>query len=40
MELDDAGRAAIPTPVRNLLHELPKILTPRGDYTLFGLGID
>jgi A/G-specific adenine glycosylase len=30
MELDDAGRAAIPTPVRNLLHDLPRIVTPRG----------
>jgi A/G-specific adenine glycosylase len=30
MDLDDAGRAAIPTPVRNLLHDLPRIVTPRG----------
>jgi A/G-specific adenine glycosylase len=30
VDLDDADRAAIPTPVRNLLHELPRIVTPRG----------
>jgi len=30
MDLDHAGRAAIPTPVRNLLHDLPRIVTPRG----------
>ena len=29
LDLDDAQRAAIPTPVRNLLHALPKIATPR-----------
>jgi len=31
MGLDDARRAAIPTPVRNLLHDLPRIATRRGD---------
>ena len=30
IDLDDADRAAIPTPVRNLLHDLPRIVTPRG----------
>jgi A/G-specific adenine glycosylase len=30
MDLDDARRAAIPTPVRNLLQDLPRIATPRG----------
>ncbi len=30
MDLDEARRAAIPTPVRNLLHALPQIATPRG----------
>jgi A/G-specific adenine glycosylase len=30
MDVDDAGRAAIPTPVRNLLHDLPRIVTSRG----------
>jgi A/G-specific adenine glycosylase len=30
MDLDEARRAAIPTPVRNLLQDLPKIATPRG----------
>ena len=30
VDLDDARRAAIPTPVRNLLQELPRIVTPRG----------
>lgn len=29
IDLDDARRAAIPTPVRNLLQALPKIATPR-----------
>ena len=30
MDLHEARRAAIPTPVRNLLHDLPRITTPRG----------
>ena len=30
MDLDDARHAAIPTPVRNLLQELPRIATARG----------
>ena len=30
MDLHDAERAAIPTPVRNLLQALPRIATPRG----------
>ena len=30
IDVEDAGRAAIPTPVRNLLHDLPRIVTPRG----------
>ena len=30
MDLDEARRAAIPTPVRNLLQDLPRIATPRG----------
>lgn len=30
LDFDDARRAAIPTPVRNLLHDLPRIATRRG----------